>query len=163
VYNTSSFGYTYNDVETMLADLYGPVDVMRANHHGSGNSTNQYYVDTLNPLTSFISCGNNTFGHPAQAVLDRLSAVSDVYITNLCDVTRDYSASVIVDGDIILISTDGENFTVNGESYVATDPAPPPPPPTVADVVINELYANADTGQTGVGGTVQPYRLTPLT
>ena len=144
-YDTSTFGYTYNDVETALADLYGPVDVLRANHHGSGHSSSEYYVDTLDPLTSFISCGENTFGHPAQTVLDRLLATGDVYLTNLCDETRDYGASVIVEGDIILISTDGENYTVNGEGYVATDP---PPPPTVADVVINELYANADTGQT---------------
>lgn len=147
-YNTSSFGYTYNDVETLLADLYGPVDVLRANHHGSSHSSSQYYVDTLDPLTSFISCGDNTFGHPAQAVLDRLLATSDVYITNLCDTTRNYGSAVLLDGDIILISTDGVNYTVDGTSYVAMDPAPPPPPASVADLLINELYANADTGQT---------------
>jgi hypothetical protein len=121
-YATSQFGYTYNDVETDLADRFGQVDVMRANHHGSGHSSNQYYVDTLNPDVSAISCGNNSFGHPAQAVLDRLNATGDVYVTNLCDTTRNYGAALLLDGDIILQSSNGLNYTVNGTSYLASDP-----------------------------------------
>ena len=142
-YATSSFGYTYNDVETDLADRFGEVDVLRANHHGSQHSTNQYYVDTLDPDASAISCGNNSFGHPGQAVLDRLLATGDVYVTNLCDVTRNYGTAVLVHGDIVLKSTNGVNYTVNGTAYVATDPAPP-----ITQIVINELYANAASGQT---------------
>lgn len=137
-YATSTFGYTYNDVETDLADRFGPVDVMRANHHGSGHSTNQYYVDTLDPDASAISCGSNTFGHPAQAVLDRLNATGDVYVTNLCDETRDYGAAVLVEGDIILQSSDGVNYTVNGTAYVASDPG-------VSDIVINEIMPNPNS------------------
>ena len=76
---------------TVLAPRFGPVDVMLANHHGSRNSTNQYYVDVLSPTVAAISCGSNSYGHPDQAVLDRLTAVSDVYITGLCDPNRDYS------------------------------------------------------------------------
>lgn len=141
VYDTSQWGYTYNDVETDLADRFGQVDILRANHHGSGHSTNQYYVDTLNPDASAISCGSNTYGHPAQGVLDRLSATGDVYLTNLCDDTRDYGATVIVDGDIIIRSTDGTNYTVDGVAYVASDPSGPPPPPSygVGDIVLNEV------------------------
>ncbi len=142
-YATSSFGYTYNDVETDLADRFGEVDVLRANHHGSQHSTNQYYVDTLDPAASAISCGSNSFGHPGQAVLDRLLATGDVYVTNLCDVTRNYGSAVLVHGDIVLKSTNGVNYTINGTAYVATDPAPP-----ITQVVINELYANAASGQT---------------
>jgi beta-lactamase superfamily II metal-dependent hydrolase len=128
-YDTSQFGYTYNDVETILAGRFGIVDVMRANHHGSGHSTSQVYVDTLEPGVSAISCGANSYGHPAQAVLDRLAAVSAVYLTNTCATGIDYSATVIVDGDIIIRSTDGVNYTVNGAAYVASDPDTPPPPP----------------------------------
>jgi beta-lactamase superfamily II metal-dependent hydrolase len=127
VYDTSQWGYTYNDVETIMADRFGVVDIMRANHHGSGHSTNQYYVDTLDPDVSAISCGANSYGHPAQAVLDRLSAVSDVYITNYCATGVDYSATVIVDGDIVIRSSDGVNYTVDGAAYVASDPPPPVP------------------------------------
>ncbi len=145
-YNTSQFGYTYNDVESVLAPRFGQVDVMRANHHGSGHSTSQAYVDTLNPDVSAISCGSNTYGHPAQVVLDRLLATSDVYLTNICDTTRNYGASVIVDGDIILRSTDGVNYTVNGTPYVASDPSSPPPTYGIDDIVINELFPNPSSG-----------------
>jgi hypothetical protein len=138
-YDTSTWGYTYNDVETDLADRFGQVDVMRANHHGSGHSTNQYYVDTLNPDASAISCGSNTFGHPAQEVLDRLNGTGDVYVTNLCDQTRNYGAAVLVEGDIILNSADGANYTVNGTAYVASDPSGSG---TVSDIVINEVLPN---------------------
>lgn len=133
-YAISSFGYTYNNVEAILAPLYGQVDILRANHHGSQHSTSQFYVDTLNPDTSAISCGNNTYGHPGQVVLDRLLGTGDVYLTNLCDATRNYGAAVIVNGDILIQSSDGVNYTVNGTAYVASDPAGPTPtattPPT---------------------------------
>jgi beta-lactamase superfamily II metal-dependent hydrolase len=137
-YATSEFGYTYNNVESILAPRFGQVDVLRANHHGSGHSSSQAYVDTLNPAASAISCGNNDFGHPAQVVLDRLLATGNVYVTNLCDVTRNYGAAVIVDGDIILRSTNGTNYTVNGTAYTATDPAPPVTY-GIDDILINEV------------------------
>ncbi len=142
VYNTSSFSYTYNDVETDLADRFGDVDVLRANHHGSQYSTNQYYVDTLNPDASFISCGNNSFGHPGQAVLDRLLGTGAVYVTNLCDATRNYGTAVLVGGDISLKSVNGVNYTINGTAYVATDPVTG----TIADIVINELMPRPSSG-----------------
>lgn len=135
-YATSEFDYTYNDVESVLAERFGQVDVLRANHHGSGHSTSQNYVDTLNPDASAISCGDNDFGHPAQNTLDRLLATGGVYLTNTCDVTRDYGASVIVDGDIILRSSDGEDYTINGDPYTASDPVVYGP----ADIVINEIF-----------------------
>lgn len=129
-YATSEFGYTYNDVEAVLAPRLGVVDVMRANHHGSGHSTSQLYADTLQPDASFISCGDNTFGHPGQTTLDRLLFWGAVYLTNLCDQTRNYGASVIVNGDIVLKSTDGVNYTVNGTPFVASGPATPTPTAT---------------------------------
>ena len=42
----------------------------------------------------------------------------------------------------MLKSTDGVNYTIDGDAYVATDPY------DITDIVINELYANADSGQT---------------
>jgi beta-lactamase superfamily II metal-dependent hydrolase len=134
VYDTSTWGYTYNDVETILAPRFGQVDILRANHHGSGHSTSQYYVDTLNPDASAVSCGNNTYGHPAQEVINRLLATGALYFTNTCDTTVNYGSSVIVNGDIIIKSTDGTNYTVNGDPFVASGGSPTPtptsPPPT---------------------------------
>ena len=40
-YATSSFGYTYNDVETPMGKLTGEVDVLHVNHHGSSHSSNK--------------------------------------------------------------------------------------------------------------------------
>lgn len=142
-YAVSSWGYTYNDVEAILATRYGQVDVLRANHHGSGHSSSQAYVDALNPDASAISCGSNTYGHPAQEVLDRLLATGDVYVTNLCDATRNYGTAVIVSGDITLQSSNGLNYTVNGVAYVASDPAGTG---TMSDILINEIMPNPSSG-----------------
>jgi beta-lactamase superfamily II metal-dependent hydrolase len=129
-YSTSQFGYTYNDVEAVLAPRMGVVDVMRANHHGSGHSTSQLYADTLQPQASFISCGNNPYGQPGQTTLDRLLYWGVVYLTNLCDPTRNYGASVVVNGDIVLKSTDGVNFMINGTPFIVTHLANPTPTAT---------------------------------
>ncbi len=129
-YATSQWGYTYNDVEAILAPRFGQVDILRANHHGSGHSTSQFYVDTLNPDSSAVSCGNNSYGHPAQSVIDRLLGTGDLYFTNVCDNTVNYGAAVIVNGDIIIRSTDGTNYTVDGVGYVASDPSGGTPTPT---------------------------------
>jgi beta-lactamase superfamily II metal-dependent hydrolase len=129
-YSTSSFSYTYNNVEAVLAPRMGVVDVLRANHHGSEHSTSQLYADTLQPHSSFISCGTNSYGHPGQTTLDRLLFWGSVYVTNLCDTTRNYGAAVIVNGDIVLVSSDGVNYTINGTPFVATDPVTATSTPT---------------------------------
>lgn len=138
-YATSSFGYTYNDVERVIAPRLGQVEILRANHHGSGHSTSPYYVTTLNPDVSLISCGTNSYGHPEQSTLDRLLATSVVYVTNLCDTARNYGTSVIVHGDIVVRSTNGTYYFVNGTSFTATGSTPPPAQYSVADIKINEV------------------------
>ena len=112
-YVTSENGYTYNDVESVIAPRFGQVELLHTNHHGSSHSNNQFYVDTLDPEVSFISCGSNGYGHPAQPVLDRLLVTGEVYLTNMCDETRDYGDAVIFNGDIIVRSTDGITYTIN--------------------------------------------------
>ena len=119
-YDTGYGGYTYNNVETVISPRIGRVEILRANHHGSGHSTNQTYVDTLNPDVSIISCGTNTYGHPEQTILDQLQATSVVYLTAQGDQNRNYANAVIVDGDILIRSRDGINYTVNGTAYVAS-------------------------------------------
>ncbi len=96
----------YNDGETLIAPLIGPVELMHVNHHGSDHSTNQFYVDTLNPADAFISCGS-TYDHPAQEVLDRLTATADVYQTNECEIEepRDYTGVHTATGDITIRSS----------------------------------------------------------
>ena len=120
-YATGPGGYTYNDVESVIAPRIGRVEILHANHHGSEHSTNQTYVSTLDPNVSIISCGTNTYGHPTQVVLDRLSATSAVYLTEQGETNRNYSNTTVVNGDIVVRSTNGVNYTVNGTAYTATD------------------------------------------
>ena len=109
----------YNDGETLIAPRFsGPVELLHVNHHGSSHSSNQFYIDMLDPIDAFISCGANTYGHPDQEVLDRLEANTNVYLTNLCDPTRDYTGSTITDGDIIIRSLDGLTYSVSYIRYI---------------------------------------------
>lgn len=130
----------YSDVETVITPWIvgnGRIEILRVNHHGSRYSSNQTYINTLNPITALISCGNNAYGHPHQTVLDRLTAVSDVYLTNHCTTDTDYSNATILNDDIILRSIDnGVTYHLVTETQTPTStstPSPPtstPPPPT---------------------------------
>jgi len=150
-YTTSSFGYSYNDVETdVAARIDQEVEVIWVNHHGSSHSTNANYVSTLNPVAAIISPGStNSYGHPDQTVLDRLYNNGTMrYLTQPGDPTRNYYDSVIVNGNVVVQVTDGVNYTVNGDAYVATDPpgsAGNPRVPTIGEVLVNEFLPAPQT------------------
>jgi beta-lactamase superfamily II metal-dependent hydrolase len=156
-YNTSGLGHTYNDIEAKLARLYGNVDTLRANHHGSGYSSSQNYLDTLRPETAVFSCGTNVFGHPSNRVLDALRGLAnergtgaDIYLTNnpcapyQADLSTptNYTGTLNTNGDIRLRTTgSGSGYTMSYDagtrSYTAyTGITPPPADPS--KVVINE-------------------------
>lgn len=159
-YATSGFGYTYNDVEASLLTPFGNVETLRANHHGSGHSSHNPYVNTLAPETAFISCGANSYGHPSNRVLDALQAVAnergtgaDVYLANNpCDgfqsdgtTATDYSGTFNTNGDVRLATTSvGAGYAVSYDtgtrSYTAYDETAPDP----SRVVVNE-YLMAPT------------------
>jgi hypothetical protein len=139
-YEISGYNYTYNDVESAIAPGIGQVEILRVNHHGSRHSTNQAYVNTLNPDISLISCGStNTYGHPDQDVLNRLLATSRVYLTERGEPSRDYGNAVIVNDDIVIRSSDGVNYTVHGDNYVATDPPPPSPDRSLKEQILDQI------------------------
>ena len=52
----------------------GPLDVLKAAHHGSRFSTSEYLLNSTHPKAAIISSGKNTYGHPSQTVLERLRA-----------------------------------------------------------------------------------------
>ena len=52
------------------------IDVLKAAHHGSSGSNSEELLKIMHPALSLISCGrNNTYGHPHEETLERLSDV----------------------------------------------------------------------------------------
>ncbi|MEO1173885.1 MAG: MBL fold metallo-hydrolase [Myxococcota bacterium] len=109
----------YTDVESPMAELIGPIEVYRVNHHGSRYSTNPCFAQVLHPQVSVFSTGRNTYGHPDADVYDRLKRFGDVYITGGADNrVIDYVLDDVVRGDVeIVVSPGGERYWVNGRAY----------------------------------------------
>ncbi|KAH3766176.1 MBL fold metallo-hydrolase [Pelomyxa schiedti] len=131
-YTSSGYDYVYDDIETVVAPRVGKVDLMKVNHHGSAYSSNQYFIDTLNPQISMISCGyNNSYGHPDQEIVTRLLNSGALYLTEKGNLNDNYGSAVIANSDIVIQSTDGgSTFSVTGggktmmfSSRKATPPA----------------------------------------
>ena len=138
-YNTSPNGYTYNNIEAKLGPLFGNVDTMRANHHGSDHSSSEAYLNTLRPETVFFSCGTNSFGHPSNRAMDALRALltdkgvgADIYIANNpCDPVQadgvtptNYTGVLNSNGDVWLHTTGAGagyviTYDVGSRAYVA--------------------------------------------
>ena len=72
--------------ERVLADTHSlpQVEVLVVGHHGAASSTAPELLQTVSPEIAVISVGaDNSYGHPAQAVLDRLTeAGAAVYRTD---------------------------------------------------------------------------------
>lgn len=66
-------------------DLNIKTSVLKVAHHGSKYATSQDAVDRIKPQVAIVSCGEwNRYGHPSQAVLDRLKAANvKLYRTDL--------------------------------------------------------------------------------
>ncbi|MDP3714580.1 MAG: lamin tail domain-containing protein [Mycobacteriales bacterium] len=155
-YSTSSFGYSYNDVERGLVSAFGDVSTARANHHGSSHSSSAAYVGGLDPETAFVSCGTNSYGHPANRVLDAFQAAgADVYLANNpCDTTDgsgaaiDYTGTFNSNGDVRLRTTGaGAGYVVTHDtgsrSYSTGSTASPGTPSSVR---VNEYLMAPSTG-----------------
>ena len=69
----------------LTKDLNLKVKILKIAHHGSKYATAQDFIDRVKPEVAIISCGEwNRYGHPAQAVLDRLRAANaKLYRTDL--------------------------------------------------------------------------------
>ncbi|RIH85226.1 ComE operon protein 3 [Meiothermus luteus] len=48
------------------------VDILKVAHHGSESSTSETLLVAFQPNTALIGVGNNPYGHPSRAVLERL-------------------------------------------------------------------------------------------
>lgn len=73
--------------------------ILKVAHHGSKHSTDKYFLKKVDPSVAIISVGENSFGHPAEEVLNLLS---DFGIKTL---RTDFNS------DIKIIS-DGRNYKI---------------------------------------------------
>lgn len=102
IYKNSSFLFTGDitnklEKEIVNEDIFA--DVLKVSHHGSKHSTCEEFVAKVDPLVAVIQVGKNSYGHPADDVLTRLSNFGIKVLRN------------DIDGDI-KISTDGNNYKI---------------------------------------------------
>ena len=73
------------DTERALADKYDISDInfYKCDHHGSKNSSDEVFLEEMDPTVTFISAGEkNRYNHPSPEALERIAAVCDnVYCT----------------------------------------------------------------------------------
>ncbi|MFL6138714.1 MAG: lamin tail domain-containing protein [Frankiaceae bacterium] len=152
-YSTSANGYTYNNIESLLATKVGQVNALRANHHGSSHSSSSTYINAADPQVGVISCGVNSYGHPGNRTLNALRTVgADIYLTNdPCDdvdadgtTPIDYSGTLNHNGDIHLATgSAGATFTVTydagNRAYTTRSDTGGTPGGTAADIRVNEF------------------------
>lgn len=56
--------------------LYHNNDIMKVGHHGSDFSSDERFLDKIQPEISVISCGeHNRYGHPGKETLKRLKKI----------------------------------------------------------------------------------------
>ncbi len=79
-YGTTKFLFM-GDAEIISERLYCRLyrgfleaDVLKIGHHGSETGTGNFFLNYVNPKIALVSAGKfNKFGHPAEAVIDRLN------------------------------------------------------------------------------------------
>lgn len=96
-------GDASSSVEGHMDSMFGSamdVEVLKIGHHGSSSSTCASFLSQTTPAVAIIEVGTgNTYGHPANQTLDRLSAAgAQVYRTDL--------------NGTITITTDGTTWAV---------------------------------------------------
>jgi outer membrane protein assembly factor BamB/beta-lactamase superfamily II metal-dependent hydrolase len=83
-----------DDLGDALVSAGYNIDVLRASHHGSYNSTSNSFVSGILPEYAVISCGDtNSYGHPSQQAINRLNALDgdgDTYYPSYAAVSRIY-------------------------------------------------------------------------
>ncbi len=110
-YGDVSFLFTGDipiSMETKFIEEYGDLldsDVLKVGHHGSSSSTGEDFLQVVTPDYAVISCGlNNSYGHPTEAVLNRLEAVgAEILRTDLLG-----DILFVVDENYTLYELDGD-------------------------------------------------------
>lgn len=112
-YNEVDFLFTGDmgaEAELKAVEKYGnelDCEILKVAHHGSKYSTCDEFLNIATPDYSVISCGYNTYGHPTDEVLNKLTNIgSEIYRTDN-------------DGNI-LIKVENEDLSIIIGSYTVT-------------------------------------------
>ena len=119
----------WQDIETPVALVTGPVDVCLANHHAYYDAMSFSFIRTLRPRVYIIQAWSPS--HPSPSVLARMmsswtySGSRDVFATNVMEATKVVIGSLINNlksqqGHIIIrVNPGGENYMI----YILDDSA----------------------------------------
>ncbi len=119
--------FIWKDMETPCAEAAGIVDVMKADHHGVGNTNGYGYkaknghicnaMDKLRPRCWIINSW--TDGHPRQPTYEGVTELlngTDVFITNTCDAMRSYARYSQVKGSdghiVVRVGKGGDSYFI---------------------------------------------------
>lgn len=77
-YGSTKFLFTGDAEETaelamQRGDYDITADVLKVGHHGSSTSSSPRFLNTVQPKYAIISVGNNSYGHPTDATLQKLA------------------------------------------------------------------------------------------
>lgn len=84
-FNNVSYLFTGDAEEGVESSRKWPhIDVLKVGHHGSNTSSSKNFLEQIKPEVALISVGQgNTYGHPTQATLKRLSNIgAKIYRTD---------------------------------------------------------------------------------
>ncbi|MBI4468467.1 MAG: MBL fold metallo-hydrolase [Acidobacteria bacterium] len=128
-------GINTTDLESVVAQLAGDVDLVQLNHHGSRTSGNTAFLQTLRAEVGIVQMGsNNEFFHPSLVVTDRfingtptngqvppapnfnvpVERVPFFIQNQLSPNSSSVSQQGLVAGGHIEIATDGATYVVGG-------------------------------------------------
>lgn len=111
----------YRDLETKIAPIVRQVNVLVCNHHGSRYSTNNVFLDSLQPQAAVFSQGTvpYNYGFPKQDVISRLY----YHNTYMYQMNSNPTGGTIPAGHGRILNTTAAitvyntYYTINGDSY----------------------------------------------
>lgn len=109
--------YPYKDMESQVAGVLSEVDVMKADHHGTGTTNAESLVKVLNPSAVVINVWRDV--QPNRATVERIFTIRPdcmVYTTNMADLNREILGEYIQK----LVATNGHvviRVAPGGDTY----------------------------------------------
>lgn len=112
---------TWRDVEPAVAKACGPVDVMKANHHGSWNANCPEFLHRLQPRVIVVT--SRADGHPATNTFQQMLSKTlwkgprDIFITNVTPATRATTYNIdqakSLQGHVVIrVDSDGSKYRI---------------------------------------------------